>query len=218
MQYFVFKLVELRKSLKEQDIAGADAIRNELLGTTLKQFLTQWHEKQSGEGTEYGWLYILSTRKQPDILKIGMTTRSVPERVQEINSATGVLHPYSARAVFKVKRAREAERKVFKLLSDYRIREDREFFYIPFSKATQLIEEELFTERALKREHGQVIWFNQSKGYGFLKYEQQERLFFHISEVLDKNVESLKPGQKVEFDLMASDKGLKATNVVVVQS
>jgi CRISPR/Cas system CSM-associated protein Csm3 (group 7 of RAMP superfamily) len=86
------------------------------------------------------------------------------------------------------------KRQVFKLLSDYRIREDREFFYIPFSKAAQLIEEELFTGRALKREQGQVIWFNQSKGYGFLKYERQDRLFVHISEVIDKNVESLEPG------------------------
>ena len=81
-----------------------------------------------------------------------------------------------------------------------------------------MIEEELFTGRALKREQGEVIWFNQSKGYGFLKYERQDRLFIHISEVIDKNVESLKPGQKVEFDLMASDKGLKATNVVLVES
>jgi cold shock CspA family protein len=160
----------------------------------------------------------VQSTERPLNLKIGMTTRSVPERVQEINSATGLLHPYSARAVYKVKRAREAERQVFKLLSDYRIREDREFFYIPFSKAAQLIEEELFTGRALKREQGQVIRFNQSKGYGFLTYERQASLFVHISEVLDKNVESLKPGQKVEFDVMTCDKGLKATNVVLVES
>jgi Meiotically up-regulated gene 113 len=134
MKYFVFKLVELRKSLKEQDVERANSIKNELAGTNFKDFLAQWHREPSSQGAEYGWLHILSTREQPDILKIGMRIRSVPERVQEINSATGLLRPYSARAVYKVKRPREAERQVFKLLSDYRIREDREFFISRFPK------------------------------------------------------------------------------------
>ena len=77
-----------------------------------------------------------------------MTIRTVPERVKEINSATGVLYPFSARVVYKVKDARAAEHRVFQLLSDYRIRQDREFFEIPFPKAAQIIEEALFSEQA----------------------------------------------------------------------
>jgi cold shock CspA family protein len=220
MAYFVSKLAELRKSLKEKDDERTQSIKDELANNNLKQSLNQWQEPEPlrPKGAEDGWLYVLSTREQPDTLKIGMTTRSVPERVRQINSATGLLHPYSARAIYKVKSAREAERQVFALLSDYRIREDREFFHIPFAKAVRLIDEILLAAGALQRKQGQVKWFNESKGYGFLEYEQQEKAFVHISDFVDKDVGAPKPGQKVEFDLMTTSKGLKATRVVLVES
>jgi hypothetical protein len=39
----------------------------------------------------YGFVYVLSTREQPDLLKIGYTDRAVEQRVNEINRATGVV-------------------------------------------------------------------------------------------------------------------------------
>jgi len=45
---------------------------------------------------------VLSTREQPDFLKIGMTTRTVEERVREINTATGVLIPFGVRRCWRV--------------------------------------------------------------------------------------------------------------------
>lgn len=44
-----------------------------------------------------GWIYILSTRELPDLLKIGMTTRRIELRVQEINGATEVAIPFGVR-------------------------------------------------------------------------------------------------------------------------
>jgi hypothetical protein len=44
-----------------------------------------------------GFVYILSSREMPDILKIGVTERSVESRTREINSATGVLIPFGVR-------------------------------------------------------------------------------------------------------------------------
>lgn len=218
MMYFVSQLVELRKSLKDEDVERANILKKELAASNLPRFLTQWQEPEQPrrESTEAGWLYILSTREQPDILKIGMTKRSVPERVKEINAATGLLYPYSARAVFEVKSARQAERRVFALLSEYRIREDREFFHIPFAKAVQLIEEELFTTGTTKRTEGRVKWFDKSKGYGFLEHGQQEVAFVHVSDLVDKDIKSLNADQEVEFDLVSTSKGLKATRVVLV--
>ena len=220
MKFFVHKLVELRQGLKVKDLEGASSLKKELANSNLCHFLSQWqkYELPPTNQAEHGWLYILSTRDQPDILKIGMTTRSVPKRVQEINSATGELHPYSARTVFEVKRAREADRRVFALLSDYRIREDREFFHIPFAEAARLIEEELSAKAALKRQQGQVKWFNESKCYGFLEYGQQDSSFVHISDFVPETMETPKPGQKVEFDLANTSKGLKAIRVVIVES
>lgn len=39
---------------------------------------------------EAGYVYILSNKKMPGLYKIGMTTRSIKERVEELNSQTGV--------------------------------------------------------------------------------------------------------------------------------
>ena len=72
-----------------------------------------------------------------------MTTRNIQIRVNEINSATGILYPYSARKVFKVKNCRNVEKEVHNLLSKYRIRKDREFFKIKYEEACFIIEKYL---------------------------------------------------------------------------
>lgn len=89
------------------------------------------------------YLYILSRREEKDVLKIGMTTRNVQKRVYEINSATGVLYPLSARKVFKVKDSKLVEKAVHNILSEYRMRADREFFKIEYAKACSIIDEYL---------------------------------------------------------------------------
>lgn len=218
MQYFVFKLTALRQGLRDRETELIDTTRNDLVRSTLLHYLDCWRNVEMPENdVQYGWLYILSTKAQPDILKIGMTVRTIPERVKEINSATGVLYPFSARAVYKVKDARAAERRVFQLLSDYRVRQDREFFEIPFPKAAQIIEEALFSEQALERKQGIVQWFNEGKGYGFIQYEGEERIFVHITEVLHEDIKSLVQGQRVEFDIKLSSKGIAATKVIVIE-
>jgi hypothetical protein len=70
-----------------------------------------------------------------------MTHRSISQRVKEISSATGVLIPFAARHIFRVKDATRAEKEIFELLSEYRLRFDREFFKRPFFKAVHLIQQ-----------------------------------------------------------------------------
>jgi hypothetical protein len=82
-----------------------------------------------------GQVYILSTRENRDVLKIGYTTRSVEERVKEINSSTGVLIPYGVRSVWNVKQAAETEKRIHDLFNSYRVRADREFFQIDYFEA-----------------------------------------------------------------------------------
>lgn len=88
---------------------------------------------------EHGYIYILSKRENPDVLKIGYTNRSVEERIKEINQATGVLIPFGVRALWSVKHADTIESEIHELLSEYRIRSDREFFNIDFGDAFKLI-------------------------------------------------------------------------------
>ena len=60
---------------------------------------------------------------------------------------------------------------------------------------------------------GVVIEFNGVKGYGFIRSENLPRIFVHISEVLDANVDSLELDQRVEFDINLTKRGLQAINV-----
>ena len=66
------------------------------------------------------------------------------------------------------------------------------------------------------REIGTVKWFNVSKGYGFIAREQGEDIFVHFRAIRGEGYRTLEDGQKVEFDVVSSDKGPQAQDVMVV--
>jgi len=59
---------------------------------------------------------------------------------------------------------------------------------------------------------GKVKWYDEVKGFGFIKSEDGEELFVHRSS-LDSPFSGLEPDQDVVFDTKQGDKGLVATNV-----
>lgn len=61
---------------------------------------------------------------------------------------------------------------------------------------------------------GTVKWFNNEKGYGFITKENYDDIFVHYTAIQIKGYKSLNEGDKVEFDLVDSEKGLQATNVI----
>lgn len=133
-------LSSLRKAVV---CADTDLQKQSILQLQKANFLLYCENYLSYDASEKlseEYLYILSRKEEPDILKIGMTTRNIQKRVNEINSATGVLYPYSARKVYKVKNCRQVEKDVHQLLESYRIRADREFFKISFGDACRIIE------------------------------------------------------------------------------
>ncbi|RKZ30965.1 cold-shock protein [bacterium] len=62
---------------------------------------------------------------------------------------------------------------------------------------------------------GRVKRFDEKKGYGFIETEESEGkdVFVHYSDIQGDGFKTLVPGEEVEFDLIESDKGLKAVNV-----
>lgn len=60
---------------------------------------------------------------------------------------------------------------------------------------------------------GTVKWFNDTKGYGFIKSEEGTDVLVHHSEIKMDGFRSLKEGQPVEFELSQGPKGMRATNV-----
>jgi len=97
-----------------------------------------------------GWIYILSTREMRHLLKVGMTTRSVEERVKEINAATGVAIPFGVRRCWRVSDPARAETLVHDALGEHRLRQDREFFQVSFAYAGKVVD-------AVIRENSQEI-------------------------------------------------------------
>ena len=65
---------------------------------------------------------------------------------------------------------------------------------------------------------GNVKWFNNEKGYGFIDYAGNEDIFVHYSTILSEGYKTLVEGQYVKFDLVRTDKGLQAKNVIEIKT
>ena len=65
-------------------------------------------------------------------------------------------------------------------------------------------------------EKGTVKWFNNSKGYGFISREEGDDVFVHYNAIQNEGFKTLEEGDKVEFEIEQSPKGLQATNVTKV--
>ena len=65
---------------------------------------------------------------------------------------------------------------------------------------------------------GKVKWFNNDKGFGFIEYNDKEDIFVHYSSILSEGYTTLVEGQYVEFELVQTDKGLQAKNVVEIKA
>lgn len=60
---------------------------------------------------------------------------------------------------------------------------------------------------------GEVKWFNNAKGYGFLGREGGPDVFVHYSSIQLDGYKSLKEGDPVEFDIIQGEKGPQADKV-----
>lgn len=65
---------------------------------------------------------------------------------------------------------------------------------------------------------GKVKWFNNQKGFGFLKAEDGTEFFVHYSGInsIDE-FKSLAEGETVVFDVIDTAKGRQAINVTVIE-
>jgi CspA family cold shock protein len=59
-----------------------------------------------------------------------------------------------------------------------------------------------------------VKWFNDQKGYGFIKQDGvAEDIFVHHTAIKMEGFRTLTPGESVDYEIKKDEKGLKAVNV-----
>ena len=64
--------------------------------------------------------------------------------------------------------------------------------------------------------NGTVKWFNEQKGYGFIKQENGQDIFVHYSAINGSGFKTLKEGDAVTFEVETGKKGPSAVNVTAV--
>jgi cold shock protein len=68
---------------------------------------------------------------------------------------------------------------------------------------------------------GKVKWFNPNKGYGFILTDDNREYFVHWKSIVTRNPSDLKvlnQDEPVEFDLIETDKGTQAINIIRLTS
>lgn len=58
---------------------------------------------------------------------------------------------------------------------------------------------------------GKVKFFNESKGFGFIKDDAGNEIFVHVTGLIDK----IRENDKVSFEVAQGKKGLNAVNVKI---
>ena len=62
---------------------------------------------------------------------------------------------------------------------------------------------------------GTVKWFNAEKGFGFIEREDGDDVFVHFTAIQSEGFKTLEEGQTVDYDVVETDRGPQAQNVVV---
>ena len=60
---------------------------------------------------------------------------------------------------------------------------------------------------------GVVKWFNDEKGFGFIKQENGKDIFVHYNSIVGTGRKTLREGQKVSFEIIDGKKGPQADKV-----
>ena len=66
--------------------------------------------------------------------------------------------------------------------------------------------------------NGTVKWFNDKKGYGFIRQEEGREIFVHYSSINQPGFKTLSEGETVSFEIEESQRGPVAKNVSKMQT
>jgi len=95
--------------------------------------------RQAGNGQSdgSGILYLLTNSAMPNMVKIGITTKTTEERMSQLYS-TGVPLPFTCEAAIEVPNVTTVETLIQQMFSAQRVNPKREFFYLGVPQAKAL--------------------------------------------------------------------------------
>jgi len=64
---------------------------------------------------------------------------------------------------------------------------------------------------------GNIKFFNETKGFGFITGEDGSEVFVHITDLIETSPQDLQENTAVTFDVTEGDRGPKAANVKLDQ-
>ena len=100
-----------------------------------------------------GFVYALTNRYMPSLVKIGMSEKQLAEdRSGQISAVTGVPAPYEVAHVQQTSRPRLVEQRAHELLANFRVNDRREHFQVSSAKAIESI------SRAVQEMDGIAGW------------------------------------------------------------
>ncbi|MSR74295.1 MAG: cold shock domain-containing protein [Planctomycetes bacterium] len=65
---------------------------------------------------------------------------------------------------------------------------------------------------------GNIKWFDNRKGFGFIASETGEDIFVHYKNITGEGFRSLNDGDTVNYEVIQGPKGMLAQNVRVISS
>ncbi|MEN9912495.1 MAG: hypothetical protein RI956_939 [Pseudomonadota bacterium] len=130
----------------------------------------------SQKGT--GWVYILSNKSYPHLVKIGMTTKTPEERAKSLNN-TSVPHLFVVKYKLRVNNHEKLEKTVHRKLNHFRENQGREFFRCTVEDAiaaiTTTISNDTFNQYITpKKPVSQAEEANQWFKLGYAAYSKQD--------------------------------------------
>jgi CspA family cold shock protein len=72
-------------------------------------------------------------------------------------------------------------------------------------------------QERMAQHKGQMKWFNNAKGFGFIGREDGPDVFVHYSAIQADGYKSLKEGDEIEFDIVEGQKGPQADAVICLK-
>lgn len=86
-----------------------------------------------------GYVYCLTIPRMPGIVKIGFTTKTVEQRLKDLDN-TSVVEPLQLYYAGKVRNPISVEKKIHEIYREWRIRPNREFFEVDADQVKRVIQ------------------------------------------------------------------------------